>query len=340
VSALPPGLASVFAGSRVLITGGLGFIGSNLARELVVAGSRVTLIDSLMPTHGGTWANVAGIESDLEVHELDVRDTDRLHAHLLSKDVLFNLAGQTSHLDSMSDPRSDLEINCTAQLSLLEACRADNPELRIVFAGTRQIYGRPHHLPVDEGHPIDPVDVNGINKTAGEWYHLLYGRVYGLPVSVLRLTNTYGPRMRVRDARQTFLGLWVRQALADEELLVFGDGRQRRDFAYVDDVVRALCLAATTPEAVGEVFNVGGGDDGNVSLEETAELLVRLAGSGRYRIVPFPDDRLTIDIGDDYADDTKLRRLLRWRPAVTLEQGLGATLDFYREHGDAYWGDA
>ena len=191
-----------------------------------------------------------------------------------------------------------------------------------------------------EAHLIDPVDVNGINKTAGEWYHLLYGRVYGLPVSVLRLTNTYGPRMRVRDARQTFLGLWIRQALADEELLVFGDGRQRRDFAYVDDVVRALCLAATSPAAVGEVFNVGGGDDGNVSLEETAELLVRLAGSGRYRIVPFPEDRLTIDIGDYYADDTKLRGLLGWRPAVPLEQGLRTTLDFYREHGDAYWGDA
>jgi UDP-glucose 4-epimerase len=338
VSALPPGLATAFAGLRVLITGGLGFIGSNLARDLVAAGSRVTLIDSLMPTHGGTWANVAGIEDDVEVHELDVRDTDRLHAHLLAKDVLFNLAGQTSHLDSMSDPRTDLEINCTAQLSLLEACRADNPDLRIVFAGTRQIYGRPQYLPVDEAHPIDPVDVNGINKTAGEWYHLLYGRVYGLPVSVLRLTNTYGPRMRVRDARQTFLGLWIRQALTDEELLVFGDGRQRRDFAYVDDVVRALCLAATSPAAVGEVFNVGGGDDGNTSLEETAELLVRLAASGRYRIVPFPDDRLTIDIGDYYADDTKLRGL-GWRPAVTLEEGLRATLDFYREHGGAYWGD-
>jgi len=337
VTSLPAELASAFRGRRVLVTGGLGFIGSNLARGLVAAGSRVTLIDSLMPTHGGTRANIEGIDGDVDVHELDVRDTERLHAHLLDKDVLFNLAGQTSHLDSMNDPRTDLEINCTAQLSLLEACRADNPSLRIVFAGTRQIYGKPRYLPVDEAHPIDPVDVNGINKTAGEWYHLLYGRVYGLPVTVLRLTNTYGPRMRVRDARQTFLGLWIKQALRGEELLVFGDGSQRRDFSYVDDVVRALCLAATSPAALGEVFNVGG--HGNVSLAETAELVVRLAGSGSHRVVPFPDDRKAIDIGDYYADDTRLRNALGWAPEVGLEEGLVATLDYYRAHGDAYWGD-
>ena len=322
----------------MLITGGLGFIGSNLARALAKAGAGVTIVDSLMPTHGGTWANLDGIVDELEVDVLDVRDTERLHPHLRNQDVLFNLAGQTSHLDSMSDPRTDLEINCTAQLSLLEACRQDNPGLRIVFAGTRQIYGKPRYLPVDEEHPIDPVDVNGINKTAGEWYHLLYGRVYGLPITVLRLTNTYGPRMRVRDARQTFLGLWIRQALAGEELLVFGDGRQRRDFAYVDDVVRALCLAVISQAAVGEVFNVGG-VGAHVSLEEVAQLVVRLAGAGSYRLVPFPEARKTIDIGDYYADDRKLRDAIGWEPVVGLEEGLTATLDYYRRHGERYWGD-
>jgi len=337
LTVLPDDLASSFLGRRILITGGLGFIGSNLARALVTAGARVTVVDSLVATHGGSWSNVEGIEEELEVYELDVRDTESLHEHLREQEILFNLAGQTSHLDSMSDPRTDLGINCTAQLSLLEACRVDNPELRIVFAGTRQIYGRPRYLPVDEEHPLEPVDVNGINKTAGEWYHLLYGRVYGLPVTVLRLTNTYGPRMRVRDARQTFLGLWLRQALANDELLVFGDGLQRRDVAYVDDVVRAFCLAATAPEALGEVFNVGA--DGDVTLLELAELVVRLAGSGRYRVVPFPEERLSIDIGDYVADDTKLRRTLGWAPAVGLEQGLAATLDFYRAHGERYWSD-
>ena len=338
MTALAPHLASAFDGRRVLITGGLGFIGSNLARALAKAGAGVTIVDSLMPTHGGTWANLDGIVDELEVDVLDVRDTERLHPHLRNQDVLFNLAGQTSHLDSMSDPRTDLEINCTAQLSLLEACRQDNPGLRIVFAGTRQIYGKPRYLPVDEEHPIDPVDVNGINKTAGEWYHLLYGRVYGLPITVLRLTNTYGPRMRVRDARQTFLGLWIRQALAGEELLVFGDGRQRRDFAYVDDVVRALCLAVISQAAVGEVFNVGG-VGAHVSLEEVAQLVVRLAGAGSYRLVPFPEARKTIDIGDYYADDRKLRDAIGWEPVVGLEEGLTATLDYYRRHGERYWGD-
>ena len=337
MTALPPELASAFRGRRILVTGGLGFIGSNLAHALVGAGSTVTIVDSLTPTHGGSWANVEGIESDLEIHELDIRDIDRLHPHLCGKDVLFNLAGQTSHLDSMTDPRTDLGINCTAQLSLLEACRADNPGVRIVFAGTRQIYGRPRYLPVDERHPIDPVDVNGIHKPAGEWYHLLYGRVHGLSVTVLRLTNTYGPRMRVRDARQTFLGLWIRQSLQGEEIQVFGDGRQRRDFAYVDDVVRALCQAVVAPAAVGQVFNVGA--DGHRSLEETAELVVRLAGAGAYRVVPFPPERLKIDIGDYYADDRKLRETVGWAPEVDFEQGLAKTLDFYRVHGERYWSD-
>jgi UDP-glucose 4-epimerase len=321
----------------VLVTGGLGFIGSNLARALVAAGSRVVLVDSLMSTHGGTSANLEGIERDVVVDQLDIRDTDDLVERLRGQDILFNLAGQTSHLDSMIDPQTDLEINCRAQLALLEACRAHNPGLRVVFAGTRQIYGRPRYLPVDEDHPIDPVDVNGINKTAGEWYHLLYGRVHGLRVTVLRLTNTYGPRMRVRDARQTFLGLWIRQALAGEELLIFGDGSQRRDFTYVDDAVRALCLAAASPAALGQVFNVGG--QGYASLLEIAGLVVRIAGSGSFRVVPFPEDRLAIDIGDYYADDRKLRTRLDWRPEVGLEEGLGETIDFYRNHGEAYWGE-
>jgi UDP-glucose 4-epimerase len=334
---LPAGVASELAGARVLITGGLGFIGSNLARALVGAGSRIRLVDSLMPTHGGTLANVVGIEDSVEVELFDIRDHAGLVDHVRDQDIVFNLAGQTSHLDSMNDPETDLEINCRAQLAFLEACRAHNPTVRIVFASTRQIYGKPRYLPVDEDHPIDPVDVNGINKTAGEWYHLLYGRIHGMRVSALRLTNTYGPRMRVRDARQTFLGTWLRRTLAGEELLVFGDGSQRRDFTYVDDAVRALGLAATAPEALGEVFNVGG--DGHVSLIELAALMTRLGGGVGYRLVPFPEDRLRIDIGDYYADDGKLRRTLGWRPEVGLEAGLERTLAFYREHGEAYWGE-
>ncbi len=252
------------------------------------------------------------------------------------RDVLFNLAGQTSHLDSMHNPNTDLEINCRSQLSILETCRHVNPEIRVVFASTRQIYGRPQYLPVDERHPLNPVDVNGINKTAGEWYHLLYGEVYGIPVTVLRLTNTYGPRMRVKDARQTFLGYWMRLAVDEEELQIWGDGLQKRDFNYVDDVVRALLLSASSDQAVGKVYNLG--DDEVVSLKELAELLVEAnGGAGGYRIVPFPEDRKAIDIGDYYGDHSLRAQDLGWDPQVSLARGLERSLAFYREHRDRYW---
>ena len=225
---IAPDLAKSFQGRRVLITGGLGFIGSNLARALVDAlADAWSLVDSLVPEYGGNRHNVAGLEDRLRINISDVRDEHSLRYLVRGQDFLFNLAGQTSHLDSMTDPFTDLEINCRAQLSILEACRHENPGVKIVFASTRQIYGRPQRLPVDEKHPIAPVDVNGINKTAGEWYHLLYGEVYGLRVSALRLTNTYGPRMRVRDARQTFLGYWLRLAVEGRPIEIFGDGEQR-----------------------------------------------------------------------------------------------------------------
>jgi UDP-glucose 4-epimerase len=333
---IAPDLAAFYRDKRVLITGGLGFLGSNLARELVAVGSEVVLVDSLIPEYGGNLANIAGIEDRVTVNVSDVRDRHSLRALVTGRDVLFNLAGQTSHVDSMENPFTDLDINCTSQLSILETCRHHNPDLRIVFAGTRQIYGRPQYLPVDESHPLAPVDVNGINKTAGEWYHLLYGEVYGLRVAVLRLTNTYGPRMRVRDARQTFLGYWFRQVLAGETIKVFGDGLQRRDFNYVDDAVRALLLAGSRDEANGGVFNLGSSEV--VNLLELAQLLVEVNGGGEYVVVPFPPERKAIDIGDYFADYGRIEAALGWRPAVPLAEGIASSLSFYREHGPAYWG--
>jgi UDP-glucose 4-epimerase len=332
---IAPDITPTFSGKRVLVTGGLGFIGSNLARELAEAGADVVLVDSLVPEYGGNPENIAGIEELVHVNVSDVRDEYSLKYLVRDRDFIFNLAGQTSHLDSMTDPYTDLEINCRAQLSILEACRENNAAARVVFASTRQIYGRPEYLPVDERHPLRPVDVNGINKTAGEWYHLVYGQVYGIPVCVLRLTNTYGPRMRVRDARQTFLGYWLRQVILGEELLVFGDGTQRRDFNYVDDAVRALLLAATRDEAVGQIYNLGDGEV--LSLLELAELLVKTNGSGSYRVVPFPEERKAIDIGDYYSDFTKIRQELGWQPRVGVEEGLRRSLEFYRQSGGAYW---
>lgn len=327
--------AEAFRGRRVLITGGLGFIGSNLARRLVEAGAEVLLVDSMIPEYGGNVANIAGIEDDVTVNIADVRDVHSLPYLVGDCEVIFSLAGQTSHLDSMADPYTDLEINCRAQLSLLETCRRVNPEARVIFASTRQIYGRPQYLPVDERHPIHPVDVNGINKTAGEWYHLLYGQVYGIPVCVLRLTNTYGPRMRVKDARQTFLGYWLRQIVAGEEIAVFGDGLQKRDFNFVDDAVDAFLLAATRKEALGKVYNLG--DSDVVSLLDLAKKLVELNGGGSYKVVPFPEERKAIDIGDYYSDFALIRNDLGWKPRVSLDEGLRRSIEFYREHSEVYW---
>src|SRR5689334_5096250 len=234
----------IFAKRQVLITGGLGFIGSNLARRLVGLGAKVLLVDSLIPEYGGNLFNIAGIEDQVQVNISDVRDEHSMPYLVQGQDYLFNLAGQTSHLDSMNDPYTDLEINCRSQLSILEACRKYNPHIKVVFASTRQIYGKPDYLPVDEKHLLRPVDVNGINKMAGEWYHILYNNVYGIRACALRLTNTYGPRMRVKDARQTFLGIWIRLILEGKPFEVW-EGEQLRDFTYIEDAIDALLLTAS-----------------------------------------------------------------------------------------------
>jgi len=325
----------MFSNKNILITGGLGFIGSNLAIRLVELGASVTLVDSLIPEYGGNLWNIEPIKDRVRVNISDVRDEHAMKYLVQGQDFLFNLAGQTSHVDSMNNPFPDLEINARAQLSILEACRKHNPGIKLVFASTRQMYGAPQYLPVDERHPLHPVDVNGINKMAGEWYHLLYNNVYGIRAAVLRLTNTYGPRMRVRDARQTFLGIWIRNIIESKPVLVFGDGKQVRDFNYVDDVVSAMIACALSDDANGEIFNLGADDPTN--LKDTAELLVRMAGSGGFEIVPFPADRKAIDIGDYYADYRKIRAKLGWKPGVGLEEGLRRTLAYYREHGRRYW---
>ena len=324
-----------FQGKNILITGGLGFIGSNLARRLRTFGARITLADSLIPQYGGNLQNIADLRDEVTVNICDVRDRFAIEYLVGGQDFLFNLAGQTSHLDSMTDPQTDLDINASAQLSILEACRKVNTGIRLVCASTRQIYGRPDYLPVDENHPIRPVDVNGINKLAGEGYHLLYSNVYGIRSSVLRLTNTYVPGMRVKDARQTFLGIWIKRVIVGERIDVFGDGKQRRDFNYVDDVVDALLLAATKDEAVGQVMNLG--SDEVIGLADLAELLVRVSGQGMWELIPFPSERKAIDIGDYYGDWSKARRLLGWQPKVCLQEGLGHCLSYYRQNGAHYW---
>lgn len=324
-----------FGGKQILITGGLGFIGSTLAKKLIEYDARVTLVDSLIPEYGGNFFNIESIKEKVQVNISDVRDPFAM-AHLVQgKDYLFNLAGQTSHLDSMHDPITDLNINAAAQLSILEACRQHNSKVKIVFASTRQLYGKPEYLPVDEKHPIRPVDVNGINKLAGEWYHILYNNVYGIRACTLRLTNTYGPGMRVKDARQTFLGVWIKNLIEGKPVLVFGDGLQLRDFNYVDDVVEALLLAAIDEKANGEIFNLGSQEV--INLKDLAAMMVAMHEGGNCEIVPFPPERKVIDIGDYYSDFSKINKALGWRSKISLTEGLQKTLDYYLMHHAHYW---
>jgi UDP-glucose 4-epimerase len=323
----------VFSGKRVIITGGCGFIGSHLAEQLVSCNADVTLVDSLIPEYGGNLFNIGRIRDRVHLNISDVRDEHSMRYLIQGMDYLFNLAGQTSHMDSMSDPQTDLAINSAAQLSILEACRRFNPNIRLVFASTRQIYGKPDYVPVDEKHPLRPVDVNGINKLAGEQYHLLYGRIHGIHTCVLRLTNTYGPHMRIKDARQTFVGVWIRNIIEGKTFDVWGGG-QKRDFTYVSDAVDAFLRAAALPEADGETFNLGGLEV--VTLRELADTLVAAAGEGHYEMREFPADRRQIDIGDYYADDKLIRERLAWQPRVSLKDGLRKTVEFYRQWGSNY----
>jgi UDP-glucose 4-epimerase len=322
---------ATYEGKKVLVTGGLGFIGSNLAGALVPLGAEVLLVDSLIPDYGGNLFNIDGIESRVRVNIADVRDANGMQYLVSGQDFLFNLAGQVSHVDSMTDPMTDLEINCKSQLAILEACRKGNPGIRIVYASTRQIYGKPTRLPADEEHPVHPTDVNGINKASGEMYHRVYGEVYGLRTTSLRLTNTYGPRQLLKHNRQGFTGWFIRRVVLGEEILLFGDGEQKRDFNYVDDVVDAFLTAGASRESQGEVFNLGSTPP--TSLRDFLEILYEVAGEKpNYRLVPFPEERRRIDVGDFYTDYGRIRERLGWEPQVDLREGLRRTVAFYREN--------
>jgi UDP-glucose 4-epimerase len=327
-----------YSGRKVMVTGGLGFIGSNLVRQLVDAGADVLIVDSLFPDYGGNRFNIAGLEARVSVNVADVRDDAAMEALVRGREIIFNLAGQVSHIDSMRDPHTDLEINCRAQLSMLEACRKFNPAVRVVYAGTRQVYGRPDRLPVDETHLVRPADINGVNKAAGEYYHLLYNNVFGVRACSLRLTNVYGPRQLIRHNRQGFIGWFIRLAIEGKEIQVFGDGSQLRDFVYVDDAADAFLRAGASDACDGEVFNVGG--DEPISHKDLVTLLLDVAGSGSVRYVEWPEEKKRIDIGSFYTDSSKFRRAVGWQPRVDLRTGLERTIAFYRAHLHEYTREA
>lgn len=328
--------SSSYAGAHALVTGGLGFVGSHVAKRLVDLGAHVTIVDSLIPEYGGNLYNIREIEDQVRINLSDIRDPWSIATLVRGQDFVFNLAGQVSHIDSMEEPQTDLDINAKAQLSLLEALRRHNPDARVAFAASRQQYGRPQFLPVTEEHPLVPVDVNGINLIAGESYHLLYHDVYGIRATSLRMTNTYGPHLLMKHGRQGFITVFIRQALHGEDLSVYGDGEQLRDFTYVTDAVEAFLVAALTDSCYGQALNVGGMEP--ISLLQVAELSQQLADEGgKVHRIPWPAEREKIDIGSIYVDHARLTELTGWTPKVDLREGLATTFSYYREHGDRYW---
>jgi UDP-glucose 4-epimerase len=318
----------------VMITGGAGFIGSNLAHQLAALDAEVLLVDSFIPDYGGNLFNLRGIEDRVRMNIADVRQESTMSYLVRHVDVIFNLAGQVSHIDSMRDPYTDLEINCRSQLSILEACRRNNPGIKVVFAGTRQVYGKPDFLPVTEQHLVRPTDVNGINKVAGEYYHLVYNNVFGVRACSLRLTNIYGPRQLVKHNRQGFIGWFIRLAVEDREIQVYGDGSQLRDFVFVDDAADAFLRAGASDACNGEVFNVGGAEP--VGHRDLVQLLIEVAGTGRVRYVEWPAEKKAIDIGSFYADSSRFRAATGWEPRVGLREGLERTVAYYRQHLQHY----
>ena len=323
-----------YRGRRVLVTGGLGFIGSNLARQLAALGADVLVVDSLLSDYGGNLFNVAGVEDRIRVNIADVRQGTTMNYLVRGREVIFNLAGQVSHIDSMRDPHTDLEINCRSQLTILEACRQQNPDTKVVFASTRQIYGRADRLPVDESHLVRPTDINGINKAAGEHYHIVYNDVFGVRACSLRLTNVYGPRQLIRHNRQGFIGWFIRLALEGREIQIYGDGSQVRDLVYVDDVADAFLRAGATDAVNGDVFNVGGMEP--ISHRDLVAILLDEAGRGSMRLIDWPEEIKRIDIGSFYCDSSKFQKTTGWTAQVNLREGFRRTLAYYRAHFEQY----
>jgi len=320
---------------KVLVTGGLGFIGSNLCIELVRLGAQVTIVDNMLPRQGGNLFNIRDIEDTVRIQFSDVRDQFSMNYLVRGVDYVFHLAGQVNHVDSMRNPLQDLDINCKGTLVLLEALRLNNKNAKVIFAGTRGEYGSSVKLPVDEDHPTNPKGIYAVTNLSAEKMVLVYDDIHGIKGTCLRITNTYGPRHQMMHDEYGVFNWFVRKALDDAEIPVFGDGRILRDFLYVDDLVRCLIMVSSTDRAYGQVFNVGAGTP--VSFQSLAETIVRVVGKGRVKFTEFTQERKEVEPGDYYTNIAKIESCTGWTPRVSLEEGIRKTADFYRTHRKEYW---
>jgi UDP-glucose 4-epimerase len=323
---------------NVLITGGAGFIGSNLAHSLVALGANVTILDNFFEGSGSNRSNLVNLHDEILLVEGSVNDKNLIQNLVIDQDYIFNLAAFTSHTGSMKHPRLDFSINAGAQLTMMEVCKSLNPNVKVVFTSTRQLYGKSQYLPFDEKHPIRPVDANGVSKLAGEGYHLLYNDAYGVTTCILRLTNTFGPRMRITDAKQTFVGYWINRVIQDLPFQVYGDGSQIRDFTYVEDCVSAILLAGLSKKTNGKIYNLSGPEV--LSLNDVAEFLKQIGAkcglNVEYQHTPFPTGRKLIDIGDGFSDSSLFFRDTGWTPKTTMYDGMHETLKFYIANAPKY----
>jgi UDP-glucose 4-epimerase len=322
-----------YAGKRVLVTGGLGFIGSNLAVRLARDGAQVTVLDSTVRGCGANTHNLEPFLTRISVIQDDIGALKTYHRDVVGTDVVFNMAGEISHINSMRDPVRDLALNTTSQLCFLLGLRDICPGVRVVYASTRQVYGVPQYLPINESHPINPIDFNGIHKHAAASYHRLLTASGEIDATILRLTNVYGPRMALNIPEQGVLGHFFRRALNGEDIEVFGDGKQVRDPVYVDDIVGACLLAGAKTGLPNTNMNVGGMEA--LPLEEMARILAA-EGGGAVRHRPFPEGHKAIDIGSFSTDNSFIRETLGWNPLVPFATGARLTLDYYREHREHY----
>ncbi len=325
---------SSYRQKRAVVTGGLGFIGSNLVIRLAELGARVTVVDCKVPGCGANEHNIHPVRADVRLLVKDIADASEFRPVLASADVIFNLAGEVSHVHSMRFPERDSYLNAVAQLRFVQECARAAPGIRMVYAGTRQIYGVPQYLPVDEDHPVRPVDINGIHKYSAMMYHLMYARDGALGSVVLNLTNVYGPRMALNAPCQGVLSTFVRRVLLGQPIELFGDGRQLRDPLYVDDAVEAFLLAGCERDPSSTVYNVGG--PAAVELREIAEMACRASAAPPPSCRPFPPERKSIDIGSYYTDSRRIARELGWTPSTPFAKGIAQTLEYYGAQLDHY----